>query len=236
MPHATLLLVRHGQSHANAGGATLENPLVPLTQLGELQAQALAPLLPLTPCDIWSSPFKRALDTAAPYCARVCQSAMLHEDLREFEVIDTVQMRGSEFAERNAAVARFWVLAEPDQRMGPAADTFREFHERIARVRTQWLPNLTDGTVIFGHGMWMALLFWQMWGFERIDHASMIEFRRFQLGFPMPNAALYNVTAVAAGKWAIRADEAAMRALAALGAGLDQRAHEDAEFSKRVSA
>jgi hypothetical protein len=147
-----------------------------------------------------------------------------------------VQMRGSAFAERNAAVARFWVMAEPDQRTGPAAETFREFHERIARVRTQWLPNLTDGTVIFGHGMWMALLFWQIWGFEKVDHAAMIEFRRFQLGFPMPNAALYGVTSVDSGKWAIKANEAAMRLLVEAGAGLDQRAQEGAEPAEAVSA
>jgi alpha-ribazole phosphatase len=236
MPPSTILLVRHGQSQANAGGVTLENSLVPLTKLGELQAQALAPLLPSTAADIWSSPFRRALDTATPYCERIAQPAARHDDLREFEVIDTLQMRGSAFTERNAAVVRFWETAEPDHRMGPTAETFREFHERIARVRTHWLPNLADGTVIFGHGMWMALLFWQMWGFERNDHAAMIRFRRFQLGFPMPNAALYNVTSVAAGKWAIKADEAAMRALAAIGAGLDQRAHEDTEFSAAVSA
>jgi alpha-ribazole phosphatase len=236
MPPSTILLVRHGQSQANAGGVTLENSLVPLTKLGELQAQALAPLLPSTAAGIWSSPFRRALDTATPYCERIAQPAARHDDLREFEVIDTLQMRGSAFTERNAAVVRFWETAEPDHRMGPTAETFREFHERIARVRTHWLPNLADGTVIFGHGMWMALLFWQMWGFERNDHAAMIRFRRFQLGFPMPNAALYGLTHVAPGKWDIKANETAMRALAALGAGLDQRAHEDAASSETVSA
>jgi alpha-ribazole phosphatase len=236
MPHPTIQLVRHGQSQANAGGVTLENPLVPLTPLGELQAQALAPLLPATTGGIWSSPFRRALDTAAPYCGRSARQVAIHDELREFEVIDTVQMRGSAFPERNAAVARFWVMAEPDHRTGPAAETFREFHERVARVRTHWLPNLDDGTVIFGHGMWMALLFWQMWGFERVDHAAMIEFRRFQLGFPMPNAALYGLTHVAPAKWDIKANEAAMRTLAAVGAGLDQRAHEGAGSSNAVSA
>jgi len=54
-----IYLVRHGQSQANAGGMTLENALVPLTPLGELQARAIAPLLPPTAVTIWSSPFKR---------------------------------------------------------------------------------------------------------------------------------------------------------------------------------
>jgi alpha-ribazole phosphatase len=236
MPHPTILLVRHGQSQANAGGVTLENPLVPLTPLGELQARALAPWLPQAAAAIWSSPFKRALDTAKPYCERLGANAATHEDLREFEVIDTVQMRDSPFAERNAAVMRFWQTAEPDLRTGPAAESFREFHQRITRVRTRFLPSLPDGTVIFGHGMWMALLLWQLWGFEQLDPAAMIQFRRFQLGFPMPNAALYALTHTSLGNWELKAHEAAMRAVAVIGQGFNQRAHEDAEPAEPATA
>ena len=39
MTHPTVYLIRHGQSQANVGGITLENPVVPLTELGELQAR-----------------------------------------------------------------------------------------------------------------------------------------------------------------------------------------------------
>jgi alpha-ribazole phosphatase len=216
MSPATLYLIRHGQSQANVGGITLENPLVPLTVLGELQARTLASLLPATAAQIWSSPFKRALDTAAPYCARINQAAAVHDDLREFETIDTLQMRGSLFSARDAMVTRYWLKSEPDHRSGPAAETFREFHERVARVRREFLPSLPHGTVIFGHGMWMALLFWQMHGFEKVDHLGMTLFRRYQLGFPTPNTCVYGVTQIAAGKWEVRVEEATLRAIAAI--------------------
>ncbi len=227
MSHPTIYLIRHGQSQANVGGITLENPVVPLTELGELQARTVATLLPTTAAAIWSSPFKRALDTAAPYCARLGQSPTTHADLREFETVDTLLLRGSASAEREAVVARYWLESDPDRRSGPAAETFREFHERVARVRVEFLPSLADGTIVFGHGMWMALLFWQIWGFDQIDHVGMTLFRRFQLGFPTPNTAVYGVTYIAPGKWTVRGDEAAMRAIALIGHGMDRRANQE---------
>lgn len=238
----TVYLIRHGQSQANVGGITLANPIVPLTELGHLQAQTLAPLLPATPVRIWASPFKRALDTAAPYCARMGQTAATHDDLREFETVDTVQMSGSSSMAREAVVARYWLNSDPEQRTGPLAETFREFHDRVTRTRTRFLPALPDGTMIFGHGMWMALLFWQIWGFEKIDHVGMSLFRRFQLGFPTPNTSVYRVTHTAPGKWEIRADEASMRVVAEIGAGGEQLSnpeerldvHDDAEHNVEI--
>ena len=240
----TVYLIRHGQSQANVGGVTLANPIVPLTELGQLQAEALAPLLPATSVKIWASPFKRALDTAAPYCARMGQSPATHDDLREFETVDTVQMTGSSAAQREAVVAHYWIKSDPEQRTGPAAETFREFHDRVTRTRTQFLPALPDGTLIFGHGMWMALLFWQIWGFEKIDHVGMSLFRRFQLGFPTPNTSVYRLSQAAPGRWEVRADEMAMRAIAAIGARMDQSSnqeerldvHDDAEHNVEIEA
>jgi alpha-ribazole phosphatase len=210
-----IYLVRHAQSQANAGGMTLENPIVPLTALGELQARALAPLLPPTRVTIWSSPFKRALDTAAPYCARMGLTAATHDDLREFETVDTVQLRGSPCEERESVVAGYWMKSDPDHRAGPGAETFREFHARVDRAGHRFLPALPDGTIVFAHGMWMALLFWRMWGFTAVDCLGMTLFRRFQLGFPTPNAGVYCLTQVTPGQWLVQADEAAMRAIAA---------------------
>jgi broad specificity phosphatase PhoE len=216
MSHPTLFLIRHGQSQANAGGDTLENSVVPLTALGERQARILAGLLPPAPAAVWSSPFKRSLDTAAPYCARLGVALQIQEELREFETLDTRQMRGSSCETREAVLARYWQEADPDRRTGPDGETFREFYERVNRVRQRWLAAQPDGTVIFGHGMWMALLFWQLWGFRQIDHLAMVHFRRFQLGFPTPNTVVYGITQVGSAKWHIQVNEPAMRAVAGI--------------------
>jgi alpha-ribazole phosphatase len=222
-----IYLVRHAQSQANAGGVTLENALVPLTPLGELQARAIAQLLPPSAVTIWASPFKRALDTAAPYCERMGHPAATCDDLREFETVDTVQLRGTACEERETVVAGYWMKSDPDHRSGPAAETFREFHERVERTRHGFLPGLPDGSILFGHGMWMALLLWQLWGFATVDRIGMTLFRRFQLGFPTPNTGIYCLSRAAPGNWLVQADEASMRAIAGLdpAASLPLRRH-----------
>ena len=76
----------------------------------------LAVLLPDAAPAVWSSPFKRALDTAAPYCARLGLAPAIHDGLREFETLDTLQMRGSSCTTREAVLARYWLEADPDRR------------------------------------------------------------------------------------------------------------------------
>jgi broad specificity phosphatase PhoE len=61
-----LILVRHGQTAANAAGLFLGRADPPLTDLGRRQAQALAAALP-RPARVISSPLTRARDTAAAF-------------------------------------------------------------------------------------------------------------------------------------------------------------------------
>lgn len=203
--------VRHGQSHSNVGGLTMAHHAIPLTELGHAQAQALATLLPSVPSCVWTSPFLRAQDTAAPYCTMAGQSAQALELLHEFEMIDPDLLEGMTGAERRPVADRYWEEADPDRRMGTRAETFREFEGRVEAFRRQWLAQLPDGAVLFGHGMWTALLFWKLLGFQATDSQGMKAFRRFQLGFPMPNGAVYRLTELAPGRWEITADQAAAR-------------------------
>ncbi|HSK95976.1 MAG TPA: histidine phosphatase family protein [Euzebyales bacterium] len=61
-----LILVRHGQTAANAAGLFLGRADPPLTDLGRRQAEALAAALP-RPARVISSPLARARDTAAAF-------------------------------------------------------------------------------------------------------------------------------------------------------------------------
>jgi broad specificity phosphatase PhoE len=61
-----LILVRHGQTAANAAGLFLGRADPPLTDLGRRQAAALAAGLP-RPARVISSPLERARDTAAAF-------------------------------------------------------------------------------------------------------------------------------------------------------------------------
>ena len=61
-----LLVLRHGETAANVGRLILGRADPPLTDLGRLQAEALAGALP-TPARVVSSPLRRAQETAAAF-------------------------------------------------------------------------------------------------------------------------------------------------------------------------
>jgi len=199
----TLTFVRHGQSLANAGGVTMEDALIPLTDLGLAQAAAVAERLPVKPTAILTSPYERAVRTSAPYCERVGVPGQTSEDLREFSAIDSELIIGMTGEQRRPLADSFWAAADPDKRMGIRADTFAEFASRVSDFRSLTMPTLSDEVVIFGHGIWLGMLVWQILGFPINNSASMSSFRKFQQGLPLRNCAVYKFRELSHEKWHI---------------------------------
>ena len=113
-------------------------------------------------------------------------------------------------AQREPLREAYWLAADPNQRMGEAAETFTEFDQRVAAFMPH-LQELPDQTIVFGHGMWIGMLIWKLLGFSSSDCLGMKTFRRFQMGLPMPNCAVYYFRENASGHWSVRADETIMR-------------------------
>ena len=204
--------VRHGQSVSNAGGVTMEHAAIPLSPLGVAQAAALAELLDIEPSRILTSSYVRALETAAPLCARWQRQAKVHPLLHEFSALDADRLLGMTGVERRPLADAYWAAADPEIRMGPKAETFLEFADRIDAFQLE-LARLPDRTVLVGHGIWFGLLFWRLMGFAVRNPTGMRAFRRFQLGLPMPNCVVYALEGPHDGRWNVRADEAAVRAI-----------------------
>jgi broad specificity phosphatase PhoE len=215
-PHPTVHLVRHGQSAANAGLATSDNALIPLTPLGEQQALWMAEALGVAAPQVIVSSYLRAQQTAAPFCAQQGLSAQVQALLHEFVTLDPASVAGSTNVQRAPLVQAYWDACDPDLRHGPGAETFRELSERVAAVEDT-LPALAPDTVVFGHGLWFALLIWRQLGFTQVDTATMRAFRQFQLALPMPNCAVYHLHAnlVTAPRWQVQANEALIRRMSA---------------------
>lgn len=207
-----ITFIRHGQSVANAGGVTMPHHAIPLSELGELQAVALSKLLPEQPSRIITSAFIRAQQTAAPYTKRVGKSAEVHPLAYEFDNFDLNLIAGMNGAQREPIREAFWKEADPNKRMGPDAETFTEFEQRVQAFLPH-LQELPDQTLIFGHGMWIGMLIWKLLGFSASDTLGMSSFRRFQTGLPMPNCAVYHLTEAAPRNWHARVDELLIRKL-----------------------
>jgi alpha-ribazole phosphatase len=200
----TIIFVRHGESTANAGGITMAQAEIPLSELGTQQAKALAPLLAAKPALILTSGYLRTQQTSKPYCERVGMVTKVNTLLNEFSAIDPALIAGMDGAQRKPFMVDYWSEPNMTRRMGKAADTFAEFVQRVTTF-ARGMDTLPDGTVIFGHGIWIGLLVWQSLGFTCADDAGMKAFRRFQLGLPMPNCAVYQLVQVASSRWLPRA-------------------------------
>ena len=211
-----ITLVRHGQSMANTGAPSVAHHAIALSEAGRQQAQALVPLLPSHPQRVLVSPYDRTQATAQPYCAHWGVQAEPVHLLHEFDAIAFALIAGMVGAQRSEVAAQYWQQADPHMRTGDEVETFHEFALRVEQFRQQWLPQLPDRTVVFGHGIWIAMLCWQVWGFDWRAEGGMRRFKRFQLGWPMPNGATYHVRRSGDGPWAVAADEAVMTQMQAL--------------------
>jgi alpha-ribazole phosphatase len=184
--------IRHGESVANAGGITMENKKIPLSAKGLEQAHSVAESLKIKPYQILVSEYLRTHQTAEPFCVRNNSKYQVCTQLNEFSIISHELIEGMTGSQRRPIADAFWSEGDVNKRMGIEADTFVEFSERVNNF-IAGMSELSDNTVLFGHGIWFGLLSWKLMGFATNDHQSMIGFRRFQNGLPISNCIIYRL-------------------------------------------
>jgi alpha-ribazole phosphatase len=204
MTPKTLTFIRHAQSVSNAGGLTVPHHQIPLTELGQRQAQALPGLLQVKPASVVVSTMIRTHQSAKPLCTQLGLKAVDHQGLDEFSVIDPALIQGLTGDQRKPFVKAYWDDPDPERRLGKEADTFAEFEQRVSTFMTT-METLPDQTVIFGHGTWFGLMLWRMLGYDASTSENMRTFRRFQQNMPMPNCAVFTLVFNAGGHWSVKA-------------------------------
>lgn len=149
-----LLLVRHGESLANAGLPTSDPTTIPLTQRGHEQAEAIAANLAIKPDLIASSPFARAQQTSVPL-------RKLYPDVRtetwavqEYIFFNLQGAPATTGAERRPLVDAFWQRCDPFEKQ-PNAESFAEFWNRVVVFNQQVEQFSGRHLVVFTHGFFM---------------------------------------------------------------------------------
>lgn len=147
-----LILVRHGQAHCNVRGI-VGGPrgCTGLTDHGQHQARQLADRLraeaPITAA--YTTPLRRARETADIVADQLCSSIITVEDLREPDYGDA---DGQPWAD---VVSKFGRIPakHPHQPVAPGAESWSAYLQRITAILHDILSQHSGDTVlIIGHG------------------------------------------------------------------------------------
>lgn len=158
----TIWLIRHAQSTSNAGAAAQDPASIPLSPLGQLQAQTLLPqvqahaaALGATPATIHVSPFGRTLHTALPCATAYPDATIVTGQHQELTYLSPSACAGLTSPQRNSMVDAYWSAAEPDAVHGEGAESFTAFMQRVRQFDAT-LAALPDAWhLVFGHGQFL---------------------------------------------------------------------------------
>jgi broad specificity phosphatase PhoE len=177
----TVHFVRHGESVANAGNATSDPALIPLTEKGWVQARGVAETFLQAPALIVTSPYERAADTAKPTIQRFPGVQAEVWPVEEFTYLSPMRCANTTTADRRPWVESYWTSADPEYVDGPGTESFAGLIRR-ARESLRRLHGMTGLVAFFGHGQFIQVVRWLVTQSpERIDADAMRAFRTFDL-------------------------------------------------------
>jgi probable phosphoglycerate mutase len=175
-----VLLVRHGQSLANAGGIPPDHITNPLTELGHAQAKSFAENFPGQPTLLLVSPFLRARQTSEPFLQRFPTIPVEEWPIHEFHYLDPARHNGTSEEEQMPHMETYWKRGDPAHFDGPGAESFTAFLDRT-RDSMKRLARLNTGgcIVLFTHGFVMQAFRLLSLFPDATDQQLMSNFRRF---------------------------------------------------------
>jgi probable phosphoglycerate mutase len=186
-----LHLVRHAESHSNAGLPTEEPGTYPITDAGRLQAERFALAWGERPPQlVVTSPYVRTQLTAAPFRERFPQVPHETWQVQEWTFLCPKLYRGTTFDGRRPHVREFWERNEPTYIDGEGSESFVQLFERVRRMLAQVSARPEESIVAFTHGHFMRAVLWSMLQ-EPLPStpAAMRRFRAFTEAVEVPNLA-----------------------------------------------
>jgi probable phosphoglycerate mutase len=176
-----ILLVRHGQSVANAGGSPPDHTTNPLTELGHAQAKAFAEgFFSCAPTLFLHSPFLRARQTAEPLLQKFPDVPAEEWPIQEFTYLEPARHNGTNEEQQMPHIHKYWERPDPAYVTGPGAESFTQFLDR-ARGTIERFTRMPPGgcVVVFTHGFMMQAIRLLLLFPNATDAELMPNFRRF---------------------------------------------------------
>ena len=154
---ATLVLIRHGQARAEDGSY---GPETPLSVVGRRQASAVAQLVEATPpAAVYTSPFRRAMQTSDPVAERLGLEPVVDQRLAEFE-LGTTSLDPATYDKERPDL----FIWHPQHRGVESGETLREFCIRVGDFLNEAVErHLGERVAIVAHdGTIGAALRWSL--------------------------------------------------------------------------
>jgi probable phosphoglycerate mutase len=153
-----LILVRHGEIEANVSRVWHGSTDSPLTERGVRQAECAARYLRETSSDavaLYSSPQRRALDTAAPIASALGLEPRIEPGVAEYSI---GELEGTPYAELMRPEGFFDRIREDPGYAPPGGESPRAVAERVLRAFASIARAHGDARVILvAHGAALAL-------------------------------------------------------------------------------
>ena len=143
------MLIRHGETAHNAGGLAQGRVDMPLSELGQRQAEAVAAHLAREQLDaVISSPLRRARQTAEAIAVRHNLSVATEPDLSEMDVGDMDGLSGPEMRARYPDIMRAWGGPEGPSVHLPNGESLEEVQVRAWSAVEHLRAAHGDSTVV----------------------------------------------------------------------------------------
>ncbi len=144
-----LILVRHGQTRHNADGVVQGRADIPLSDVGQRQAAALAAALADVPLGaVVSSPLRRAWDTATAIAAAHGLTVQAEPDLIEMDVGVMEGLSGAEMRSRYPEVLKRWLAPGGTAVPLPGGESLAAVQERAWRAVCRLRQRFPQDTVL----------------------------------------------------------------------------------------
>ncbi|NHN69031.1 histidine phosphatase family protein [Pseudomonas fluorescens] len=181
-------LIRHGESAANAGQATLDHSTIPLTPKGFEQAHLVALSFNYPPALIVASPFTRAHSTAMATAAVFPHVPFETWPIQEFTYLEPARCTGTTVADRREWVEAYWAKADPGFTDGEGAESFLVFIARAQSFLKCLAEHPAQHIVAYSHGQFINAVAWLI---ERkplgIYGEAMVDWRQYEIANHVPN-------------------------------------------------
>jgi broad specificity phosphatase PhoE len=149
--------IRHAESEANAGLASSDPALIPLTERGYQQAIEVSTVIPAIPSLIVFSPYTRTQQTAQPTIQLFPQVKCQEWNIQEFTYLSRDLCRNTTPAQRRPMAEEYWKKNDPFYIHGEGAESFADLQRRVCDT-DQRIEKINRGLIlIFGHGQFMRL-------------------------------------------------------------------------------